>query len=78
MSEQFVSSEFAEGGPAAVHSAEWALFDVHVRNELTGEVRVLTIAAPTAQAGQVMAVTAMFREHAWRKAVALAPLPTGA
>lgn len=47
------------------------LYRVPVRNELTGEVRVLDVLASFITDAQIEALQRLFREENWRKAVAL-------
>jgi hypothetical protein len=48
-------------------------FFIPVRNELTGEVRVVEVAAEYFVDAQVVALQRLFQDEGWRKALALAP-----
>lgn len=53
-------------------------FQVPVRNEHTGEIRVIEILSGHETDAQIEALERLFREEGWRKAVALAPQLDGA
>ena len=50
------------------------IFDVTVRNELTGEVATLSIETSIAAEAQVDALVQLFDTRGWRKATALEPV----
>jgi hypothetical protein len=49
------------------------LYDVSVRNELSGEVTTVSVLADCAAGAQVAALVALFKTRGWRKAVAIPP-----
>lgn len=49
------------------------LYDVTVRNELTGEVATISLQSSWPQEAQVAALVQLFKLQGWRKAVALPP-----
>jgi hypothetical protein len=49
------------------------VFTVPVRNEFTGEVRVIEVHEEYFRDAQVAALVQLFREEGWRKATALVP-----
>ena len=48
-------------------------YSVSVRNELTGEIRVLDVVSEYFADAQITALERMFKDEGWRKALALAP-----
>ncbi|GAC1472007.1 MAG: hypothetical protein NVS2B16_32220 [Chloroflexota bacterium] len=44
------------------------VYDVVVHNELTDEVRTVSLLSASAQDAQVDALVTLFRSHGWRKA----------
>jgi UTP:GlnB (protein PII) uridylyltransferase len=48
-------------------------FTVCVKNEMTGEVRLIEVQCVYGPDAQVQALQRLFREEGWRKAVALMP-----
>jgi hypothetical protein len=56
-------------GITAIH----LLYDVSVRNELSGEVTTIGVLADCAAGAQVEALVALFKTRGWRKAIASPP-----
>jgi len=50
-------------------------YDVQVRNETTGEVRVVEVHSNFDVDAQIAALHRLFHEEGWRQATALKPLP---
>ena len=51
-------------------------YDIPVRNESTGEVRIVVVQSQFYVDAQVAALHRLFKEEGWRKATALQPHPT--
>jgi hypothetical protein len=49
------------------------IYQVPVRNEATGEVRMIAVLSISAGEAQIAALKLLFREEGWRKATALVP-----
>jgi hypothetical protein len=60
--------EYSQCGGEGVQS-----YRVPVRNEHTGEVRVVEICSGYGTDAQIEALQTLFRQEGWRKAVALQP-----
>lgn len=52
-------------------------FQVPVRNEFTGEIRVVEVLSGHVADAQIAALERVFKEEGWRKATALLPEPNG-
>lgn len=49
------------------------IYTVQVRNEFTGEVRVIEVQADYFRDAQIAALAQLFHSEGWRKATALVP-----
>jgi hypothetical protein len=49
------------------------IYQVPVRNEATGEIRLIAVLSISAGEAQIEALRLLFREEGWRKATALVP-----
>jgi len=49
------------------------IYQVPVRNEATGETRMIAVLSINAGEAQITALKLLFREEGWRKATALVP-----
>lgn len=52
------------------------IYTVQVRNEFSGEVRVIEVEAEYFRDAQVAALVQLFHNDGWRKATALVPEPS--